>query len=415
MTTNYSKGIIPKYSQNILFLDGSTSISDKSLNIILCLNPELDHLDCQAATFASNLSTHGYFDFRKILNVNTTKIIQTLEELYIYSFVKCVYNGIFFSNINEKSNLGLAFRGHASLFCVLKSVTNYGEFDDFFMQTRVDIGSDSQRRAMIFGIIARYPFLNQYKKFTTDSLGSSSFYIPTYERYLARFREDTYVSYHLEQGNGQKKNNNVNNNKNSNNNNLNSNFENINNNDHNNDQSNNNFNYPNGRLAIYVVDMTNNSILAFDNYPLLNAFESFTRDTLYYIPSINKELEFNASFFFNKANFITLSRATDNNMPKINEIYKVKNINIRTTQRHLVCSEVFTITGIKCRTVVCDITPITRKFKIPPLDVIITKLLDRSSDDFYDMLGMLAGEIETDDGSELSDLFNEMFIKPKVK
>lgn len=316
-TTNYSQKAIFNENKTVEFIEDNTSISNRSFDLVLELDISIKRLSQQADTFASNFITHGYIDWYRTFRLRDTEMHKELKNLYIYSFVKCLYNGMFYSNINENSNLGHAFRGHCCLFHILKSPYNSGNSNDLMLSYRIGIGSEIRRKALFLRLLTRFKFLSSYKEFEKDSLGTSPFIIFKYERYMNTFKENYYIRSHIEQGD--------------------------------NATNRERLDYPNGRLSIFEVNSDNNckSILMFSQSPHMNTFLCKDRKTFYYFCVQNgKSVVNNPSFFYNIANFISMSDKFDDKA-KVEKYYNKKILT--KDQGHFICSEVFTNTGIKCR------------------------------------------------------------------
>lgn len=322
-TNNYSQKTINEVLKNFEFLEDSTSISKRNFELNLKITNSTSQLNAQAITFSENLKTHGYINFYRVMRLREDQVISKLKNLYIYSYVKGLYNGLYYHRISESSNLGLCFAGHDSLMSILKSPNNSGLKDGYMLSVHIDLGNNQYKKALFIRLLAKFKFLRKYNNFSKDSFGTTPFYIPEYEGYLNYLNEDYYSRDHIQRGESVKE-----------------------------DQSKhsnriNNLNYDRGKLNIVKMNQnSSNSILSFNNSPLMNSFYNNDLTKLRFIPVGNgKPVENNPSFFFNKANFIK-QNDSGNDKVKIDRIYREFKC---SELKHTVCSEVFTNTGIKCQ------------------------------------------------------------------
>jgi hypothetical protein len=257
-TTNYSRKRINEVIKNFEFLENSTTTSEESFCLNLRFDPILQELHRQAMTFSMSYSTHGYINFFKVLQVKQELVESSLYELYIYSFCKCAYNGIYFHNISGSMDLGSAFSGHANLFNVLKSRRNSGNVNQIYLSYSIDVGTESEKQALFAQLFAKFKFLSKYRQYSTDRFGTHSFFIKRYESFLNRLTEDFYSSSHIQQGEKT--------------------FHSDNRFSHS-----DNLKYENGKLEIEKLDSKlSTSINSFDNSPFMNSFYSEDKKILFY-------------------------------------------------------------------------------------------------------------------------------------
>lgn len=383
ITTNYSQKIISEIYKNFAFIENSNSTSDRSLDINYEIDIDLDWLGKQAKTFSVNYSTHGYINFYKTIRCKPEDVERTLFEVYIYSFVKCFYNGIFYSNVNPNSNLGYAFRGHAHLFHVLKSISNSGTSGDLMYVMRIELGGIKTKEAQIIRLLKRFSFLSSFKDTMNDALGTTNFWISKYELVINSLKDDYYSKEHVEQGNltvEKEK-----------------------------EESKNNI-YSNGKLHVMELNLnTTSSITSFSNTPLMNSFTDKDKK-FYFIPVANgKSVEFNASFFYSKANFIKINKVKTE-MDKVNKYYH--SVELTSKQDHFICSEVYSNTGIKCRNYY---SPEPEKINIPSVSEIESQLSKLTNTQIYKLIEKIALGEEITTELEIDEIFNEMFQNNLVK
>jgi hypothetical protein len=320
-TTNYAQRSINEVIQNFSFFSDNSSVNkSESFHLNLEIGVNIESLILQSKTFSSNFRTHGYINFYKTLRIRENEVSTKLEEIYIYDFVKCLYNGLFFHRISENSNLGYAFRGHSALFHLLKSQGNNGRCGSTMLSFILNQGSDLNKYTLFLQLLNQFKFLNKYRNYTTNSFGTHPFFIQEYEMYLNCFAQDHYSMSNIQQGNT----------------------------DNLADNSKSDSIYANGQLHLVLMnEVSDSSTLSFSNTPLMNSFISHDGGAFYFARvNSGKSISDNPSVFFSKANFIKLTK-DNNDMRSIDRIYN--RVKINNDIKHTVCSEVFTITGIKCR------------------------------------------------------------------
>lgn len=383
LTKNYSQSKINQILLNYSFIERRTSTSDRSLNIIYDLNIDLEWLEFQAETFSIGYSTHGYMPFFKVMKCKPEDVQLLLKQCYIYSYVKCFYNGIFNSDMSSGTNFGFAFKGHVDFFNIIKSSSNSGMFGETLFSARLNIGDSNFRRSQMIRIFRKFSFLQSFKDSQYSSFGTVSFNIPKYESILNSFAYDHLSNQHVEQGkvmtSDEKKK----------------------------DTKKND--YTTGKLHLSDMNDSQSGILAFNNFPLMNAFIDKSNNFYFITTDEKNAFENNASVFFAKANFITVN-SKQSDFDKINKVYNVFELSSETD--HFVCSEVYTITGVKCRTSArLDRTP---KFVVPSVESIYESIRTMSeSQSFKLVLKVLGVEEEYDDIVE--EMFNTILPDPRVK
>jgi hypothetical protein len=363
-TNNYSQVTINEVIKNFEFLTDSTSISDRSFHLAFKLSQNLDMLELQAVTFAENFKSHGYINFFKTLRIPENQVYDALHDLYIYSYAKCLYNGLNYSTISEQSYMGYAFRGHSSLFYLMRSPGNSTKYQKLYLSWNLDIGDESYKQALLLNLISQYPFLKSYREYSKDTYGTKPFMIQKFEAYFNFLTEDYYSRDNVQQGEQQNK-----------------------------SEGPRAFNNaPSGKICVIRMDPNHvSSMLSFSLNPIMNAFLSANGSKFYFVPVGNgKQVENNASLFFSKANFIQLEDENSKEMTKVKRIYR--SIKVNDDLIHTVCSEVFTNTGIICRFLS---TKIPKKTTLLPLDEIkdrISSFTGKTPREVFDIIMELIKE-----------------------
>lgn len=323
-TTNFSFTNIVNRLKNYEYLNDSSSTSTRTVSLSLCLDLEFERLELQSKLFASNFISHGYIEFPKTLRCKYDQVIGILEGIYIYSFTKALYNGLYFSNINDSTDQGLCLRGHVSLHQLLRSPSFYKVSETYSVYASLKLPGDIGKKVLISSILYKYPYLRD-SIFNIDSVGNSPFMHYEWESRL-QYLNDSF---------------------NTRNNILNkdpddaagttASASNKTISDVKNDK---------GRLILLRLNAdTASSITSDDNNPMLNVLLEKQGKILYFTPMTTKHsIENNCSFFFNLANFIRLENSTDINLSRF---YFADEYSFES-KKFFLCSEVFTNTGIKC-------------------------------------------------------------------
>lgn len=316
VTAFYSfKDLIVK-NKNESFINKFTSIDLRKLDLYFKIVLDFDFLALQADTFARNYSSHGHINFFKVLRCRNDDVVQYLFEMFVYSFVKCLHNGWFYHNLSEDSNMGYCFIGHSKFFNVLKGASLQRRENDVSINIMIENDSITRRRMLVALLVRQFPFLTSYSDFS-DNFGLQPFLIPELEDRFAYLLYDYYSSRATEELKDVKT------------------------------PKSRNILDEKGMLQIVKCnDAVGKSILKPEAYPIANAFLTEDGSELFYIAVNGKySIENNPSFFFSKANFIRFVRSSEPTKIR-NNYYNVQQID--SSHLFLVCSEVFTNTGIKC-------------------------------------------------------------------
>lgn len=326
VTSNYSHNDIVVKKENSDFLNARPISSSRSIEFKFKVNVEARDLHIQAATFADNYRSHGYINFYKVLRCRENQVWEYLYLMFIYSYVKCLHNACFYSDFNEQADQGYAFSGHSRMYHILRFPVFSRSTREYITYSIIEIGDEISRKVRLAMLVKNFPQLKPYKMYT-DTFGQQPFLIPDLEYKFDYLKTDYYAV--LAEGNPEKT---VADQK---------------------DDANTKSNLikgeqlTKGRVEIVKVnDEDTKKIIMEKNIPLTNAFMNEKRDTFYYIPvnGTHKVVD-NASVFFCRGCFIDLSDNTD--MIEVNELYCKSPYN--NNKLFFVCSEVYTITGIKCK------------------------------------------------------------------
>lgn len=375
-TNNYSIRTINETFKNFEFLEDAPSVSKRDVTIYFEVTTDVLSLHKQATLFSDSFQTHGYIDFKRVLRIPETAVKETLYNMYVYSYVKCLYNAFFSTQFSQNTDMGRSFRGHVALYRLLSSPSQHTIKDDIYISYEIILGTIKYRKALILQLISKFPFLAEFRFASIEDLGRTHFYISDYESYIDRLDRNFYSTDFIQRGEGNET------------------FE-----------PKKYIPYDDGKLEIFDLGKSDaSSITSFGNSPIMNAFQNNSMKLLYFIPVGNgKPVKFNPSFSFDKANFIRLS-SEGNDLEQIRKIYR--QYNIKKTDYHLYKSEVFTNTGIKPRGEL-NYMDGDFNFKLPDIDELVDNL-----DSFLDMRkilqSILIGEFD------LSEMLDDL-IRQQVK
>lgn len=391
--TNYSAKNISTKAKNFVFLNDNASTSDKSFRLYLRFDISMSILHQQAEDFSLNYKTHGYINFFKTLCCKVEEVQQNLYNLYIYSFVKCFVNGLNFSKISEQADLGLAMIGHSQMFDIMKSPFCQQLEGDFLLSYMINLPTVAEKEAILVRLLSSFPFLGEFRLYSIDAFGTSAFFIPQYETFLQRLFEDYYSKDHFKNTTGstdkmdskdlksqdqeEKEKSGKKRNKN------NSNEDKI---------------YPNGRLILVKLNKgQTNSVTGFKQSPIMNGFYSIDKKHFIFSEVGNGiSMEFNHSLFFSKGIQLRVDGSNLNDLVKIDRYYLQNPLTLQ--QRHLICSEVSAMTGIKPRFVGSS-QKFKTPFKVPPISKIIDVLdkIKQNGKDYRALIDWLLEETEIED------------------
>lgn len=349
-TSNYSFKNLVKQIRNYEFLNDSSSTSTRNFSLSLCIDLELERLDLQSEVFSDNFIQHGYIEFSKTLRCKHDEVKTNLKNLYIYSFVKSLYNGLFFENISSDTKQGLCFRGHAAFYQILRNPNLSIFHDNYSVMALIKLPNSIEKKILMSLILRKYDFLS--KGITNiDSYGNSPFIHTEWESKM-HYLNDSHTSrmniLNVESGEKDKLKNDG------------GSISKPKNND--------------GRLV--MLELTNDvasSIVNEINNPITNVLLKKNGDTLYFVPvNDTYQIENNCSFFFNLANFIRLNDSSDKDLNK----YYSSNPYSLESKKFFIASEVFTNTGIKCKTIYSGLSGTSKPIFLPKVEDIISRVID---------------------------------------
>lgn len=313
--SNYSRDTLIGKHKNQQFLRRSDRTTDNSISLEFEVVPCAKTLALQSKTFASNYRVHGYLNLSKIIRVKEEDVETTLQNLYIYSYLKVLHNGFFNDQLNEDSDQGMCFKGHSEFYFILRSTGMRIFKDDVFISSLINLGTKSSRRKIFALLVKQFPQMASYASFS-DSYGLQPFLIPDFEK-LFNFLSDDYYSKRAQGEPDSKR------------------------------GGRSDHSHSLGKIQICnVTELSSKEIISENAYPIWNAFTNKKGDDLFFTAvNNNHELKDNRSFFFSQANFIRLSDNCDHELLSDRYYQKMK---LGEQEQFFVASEVFTNTGIKC-------------------------------------------------------------------
>lgn len=389
-TNNYSFNNLIKQFHNFEFLDDSSNISKRTLSLYFRIHLEFERLDLQSIVFADNIYQHAYFEFSKILQCRDVEVTKKLKNVYIYSFVKALYNALFFSSISSMTRQGLCFRGHCAFYQMIRNPNFSKTEDPYSVYATLNLPDENERMILMSLIFKKYPFLKTGVS-CLDSRGNRPFLIPEWEVVLQRLNDSRSVR--NEVINNESGIRNVQSNENS---------------------SNPRIKNEDGRLIILDLhDNIANSILNESNIPITNVLLGIDSNDLYFSPVNGSKfkVENNESFFFCLANFI---RFTDSNLD-INKFYYRSDYDFES-KKYFIASEVYTNTGIKCRIFNSDKNKNRKAPILPSIKDISDKIFDLPNVNIDSILEIINNLIEVKENIEkVIDKEEGVTNKPSLK
>lgn len=324
-TANYGSNKIIAVKNTATYITGANSSSDKQVLIKLVHDFNPVDIDVQSLIFAQNYATHGYLQLTTLFKCSREQVIPKLRELYVYSFVKCVYNANNKDLLASQDDFGFCFRGHSELFYVLQQANYQIEKDDVFIHVNLDFGTKDERQIKFLATLEYFPFLKENGKWIS-SYGDQPFFIPDIERNFMVLQEDYYsVRAH---GEPEK---------------IDKNYfgENI-------PLTSATEGVVNSEGRIQIVKVRNNQcseIIMWERLPIINAFLSQDGSKFYFMEvNGNFQVKNNRSLFFSYSSGIKLVSLTGSNV----ENY-YRSTNTDRDLKFLATSQVFTMTGIRCQ------------------------------------------------------------------
>jgi len=344
-TDNYISNIFVNYLDQEKSLSSNTSyFTDKYHILELQVELSLNTLHLQADSFAKYMDEKNFYFVRRI--ANTKNFYRTMYELYIYSYYKSLYLGFYSSQLNSKSDYGLAFFGHGYLYHLLSSernVTsnNYGGYNIGYRFINY------YKRDLILTTLKSYfKFLDGLTRI--DPFGCSFEISPLYERLLSEIQNITTFGGKFsddEFSTNKSKNNPV--------------VSKV--------STVSNDYYEGQNVQVRSLnDNVYSDIFGFKTNAIFNAFYSEGAKGFYYVKHSKQDMLFNRNYFLSRANLISGSFVSDGDLDFNSNIYHYKSFkdenNLNKEHLHMISSDVFAITGIRPRSVGNDTTFVSNTY-----------------------------------------------------
>lgn len=351
-TSNYGQEKIVCKNTAHKFLRNEGDNTENSINLKFEHLPSPDQLKLQANTFARAFMKHGQFNHAKVLKVRDNEVLNTLSQMYIYSYFKALHDAWFNYNINKDSDLGWVFSGHSMMYHCITNPFNSVVKSGIHLGVEIDLKSEKNRRIKFTLLIRQFKEMEAFLN-SNSSFGQRHFNIFDIEEKFCFYKTDFYAT----RAHGEPV--------------ENKNFKN----------SKPVINSENGSIEIVKLnDSGTAKIIEEKNFPLMNAFTDASSKKLFFIEPNSKHLiKDNASFFFSKAVFLNL--ASNYETTKLSERY-YEVLGLTKEHDFFVTSEVYAMTGIKCSDY--DVNAIDRTiplgFKGLPMDVVLARIIGILSD-----------------------------------
>lgn len=348
--TNYSFKKLLEQKKAFDFLSGASAIVGNRLDLNLKVLADTEHVEYQAETFAREFSLVGEINHSKALKVYQNQVYDELFKMFVYDYVKTLHNALFYSDFPVSSDFGVSFTGNHLFRQLLINQTSTKGENDFFVSYYIKSNTKEQNIAIITRFIIAFPFLKEYFKESNNTpLGVQPFRIIKYEQYLEIYYSDYYVREQVLVGEDK--------------------------NDITNAREKYKLDYSRGRITLTRAN-TSSYIAITDakNTPIPNGFLSSNGSKFLFTPVGNGfSMEFNSSFVFSRAYQIALVNSSDEKN-LIDEWYRVVD-NTNLVKQVCVGSEVYAITGIKCKGYPKSNT-YNRGYKLPSLERVEKYLFD---------------------------------------
>jgi hypothetical protein len=328
--TNYLSNIFVNYiEQEKSFFSTKNEFTDKYYTLNIGLGKHADELDIQAEIFSDYMDSRSLQILRRLID-NRRNFKELMYEVFIYSFFKSLFLGLFVNQVNANSNFGKCFYGHGYMFHVISHERNAENSN----LSGYNIGFKVVCEEKLFLINyykARFPFLNGLDKI--DTFGCSFPFSEIYERIL---NELYYMS--IDDGNQ-----NTNNEKRK---------------ERKNDPSvtqvsvmNANIYKGNDKPDVRSYDDScYNNVLEFSNNSLFNMFYSNDFDGMYYTKHSKESILLNRNYFLPRALLFSGEYSFDGEISFLDNLYHFirfnESDNMNIEHLHLFIGDVFAITGI---------------------------------------------------------------------
>jgi len=325
---NYAIPELAVNEKNLVFLDNSQASDYRGIDPVFLMEFDSTRLVKQSKVFSDNVSTIGYINFPKTLKCKSNEVEDNLQQMFIYSRVKCLFNGLFFNNFSEVSSLGYCFAGDSAFFETLIN-PRYGYIrDGFQVNLSIKPFSDAEKKIIALEVMERFPFLrDMFHDISESSFGSQQFYSLRFEKFFNHLSEDYYSRSYIDKtGRGKPLNDKMDKGQTQ----------------ANRGNSNNDIEFSRGELAIVDLSMRHHkAITDINNTPILNSF--IYKDKLYYAKVSNgKDVKNNISFIFSKCYNIILSSKGDTSITRYYSSYNIEELD------HLITCEVYNVCRFKC-------------------------------------------------------------------
>lgn len=294
------------------FLLSKNRTSDRTINLKQSLTKDFKDLDNQANIFRENYLTHGEINHYKVFRCRQSEVEDILYDMYIYSYAKALYSAMFYHNFNEGSNFGMCFQGHSQMFYLIKDPNFQDLTDGYFVTNYIHLGNESERRIFFALLIQQFPKLTMFSELI-NNFGFEPFIIPKMERYFYFLNEDYYAKNAGDESNET--------------------------------AGSDEF----GRGRIKVTELLNSNcakITSKASYPCLNSFYDRTEDNLICFSLFSHDAQDNNSLWLSKAIGLKISDEASEEVVRNSGYISISN---NESLRHIGCSEVYAITGIRCK------------------------------------------------------------------
>jgi hypothetical protein len=336
-TDNYISNIFVNYLDQQKSIYGNSGyFTDKHHILNLDIELSVNTLHLQADSFANYMNENNFYYVRRLSN--TRNFYRAMYELYIYSYYKCLYLGFYSSQLNPKSDYGLALFGHGYLYHLLSSERNVTNNNFSGYHIGYSFNSYIKKDLILASLRSKFKFLNGLTRI--DPFGCSFNINPDVERLLLELQNITTFGGKFS-------------------------------NDENSTNSSRGNPVISKELAV-VNDYYEGSdiqirslnsdvfseVFSFKNNVIFNAFYSKKLKGFYYVKHSKQDMLFNRCYFLSRANLISGNFSSDGDIDFNANIYhftefKGRN-NLNKEHLHMIASDVFAITGIRPKTVGFD-------------------------------------------------------------
>lgn len=329
---------IKEYHKAEEFLLSNNTTSDRTVNFQQTISKNFSYIDRQARIFRDNYLSHGEINHYKIFRCRQEEVGDLVYMMFVYSYAKAMYAALFYHNFHEDSNFGRCLKGHSQMFHLLKS-PNYQEvIDGFFVNNTIHLGDEDSRKVFIALLFKQFPKLGS-NIVSQDNFGFQPLIITKYE-YLFDFLVDDYYAKSADPEEKSAEADDI---------------------------------RGRGRIQIVPVNEPNcMAITSNDSYPCLNAFYSNNEKKLicYSVHSDHK-MQDNNSLWLPKAIGLKLNDSQSESVVDKCGFISISNNN---SLDHISCSEVYAISGIRCKYITSSKS---RKPFFDPIEIDLDPLIEK--------------------------------------